>query len=58
MYDVKSAYPTAKIFLGGVFNSPGINWSNSSIRDLYIWTLFRKELIEISEEFHLKQLVS
>ena len=36
MYDIKSAYPTAKIFLGGDFNSPGIIWSNSSITDLYI----------------------
>ena len=25
LHEVKSAYPTAKVFLGGAFNSPGIN---------------------------------
>ena len=40
LHKVKSAYCTAKIFLGD-FNSPGINWSNSSITELYVSTSFR-----------------
>ena len=35
LHELESAYPTAKIFLGRAFNSPGINWSNDSITDSY-----------------------
>ena len=55
--NIKSTYPTAKIFLEGDFNSPGINWSNSSITDFYVSTSFRGKLIELFEEFHLEQLI-
>ena len=58
LHKVKSAYPTAKIFLGGEFNSPGIHWSNSSIADSYVSTSCREKLIEVSEEFCQEKLVS
>ena len=29
--DVRTMYPSARIILGGDFNSPGINWLNRSI---------------------------
>ena len=56
---VKSVYPTAKIFLGGDidFNSPGINWYSGAITNSYVSASFREKLIEVSEEFHLEQLV-
>ena len=57
LHEVKSAYPTAKIFLGGDFNSPGINWSSGAITNSYVSVSFREKLIEVSEEFHLEQLV-
>ena len=57
-FEVKSAYPTAKIFLGGKFNSPGIHWSNSSITDSYVSTSCREKLIVVSEEFYQEKLVS
>ena len=49
--EVKSAYPTAEIFLGGDFNLSGINWSNSFITDSYVSKSFREKFIEVSEEF-------
>ena len=57
LYEVKSAYPTAKIFLGGDFNSPSINWSSGAITNSYVSVSFREKLIEVSKEFHLEQLV-
>ena len=51
LHEVKSAYPIAKIFLGGDFNSSGINWSNSSIIDSYVSKSFREKFIEVFEEF-------
>ena len=57
LHEVKSAYSTAKIFLGGDFNSPGINWSSGSTTNSYVSASFREKLIEVSKEFHLEQLV-
>ena len=57
LYDIKSAYPTAKIFLGGDFNSPGINWSDVTLTESYVPASFREKLIEVTDEFHLEQLV-
>ena len=57
LHEVKSAYPTAKIFLGGDFNSPGINSSSGSIANSHVSASFRKKLFEVSQEFHLEQLV-
>ena len=56
-HNVKSAYPMAKIFLGGDFNSPGINWSDGTLSDFYVSISFREKIIDIIEEFHLEQLV-
>ena len=57
LYEVKSAFPTAKIFFGGDFNSPDINWSSGSTTNSYVSASFREKLIKVSEEFHLEQLV-
>ena len=57
LHDIKSAYPTAKIFLVGDFNSPGINWSDSTLSESYVLVSFREKLIEVTDEFHLEQLV-
>ena len=51
------AYPTAKIFLGGDFNSPGINWSDGTLSESYVSVSFRERLIAVTDEFHLEQLV-
>ena len=38
------AYPTAKIFLGGDFNSPGINWSDGTLSESYVsLCIFQRE---------------
>ena len=55
--DIKLIYPTAKIFLGGGFNSSGISWSDGTLTESYAPVPFREKLIDIIEEFHLKQLV-
>ena len=57
LHDIKSAYPTDKIFLGGDFNSPGINWSDSTLSESYVLISFREKLIEVIDEFYLEQLV-
>ena len=49
--------PTAKIFLGGGFNSSGIRWSDGTLTESYVPVPFREKVIDIMEEFHLKQLV-
>ena len=46
LHEVKSAYPTAKIFLGGDFD---INWSSDSTTNSYVSASFREKLIEVSE---------
>ena len=57
LHDIKSAYTTAKIFLGRNFNSPGINWTDGTLSDSHVLMSFREKLIDVTKEFHLKQLV-
>ena len=47
LHNVKSAYPMTKIFLGGDFNSPGINWSDGTLSDSYVSISFREKLIDV-----------
>ena len=42
--DIRTMYPSAKIIIGGDFNSPGINWSNKSLITSYISRQFREKL--------------
>ena len=55
---VKSKYPAAKIFLGGDFNCPGIDWSNNSLIHSYIPLSFREYLITFAADFYLNQIVT
>ena len=55
---IKSKYPAAKIFLGGDFNCPGIDWSNNSLTDSYIPSSFREYLITFAADFYLNQIVN
>ena len=57
LHDIKSAYPTSKIILGRDFNSPVIKWSDGTLSESYVSVSFRERLIEVTDEFHLEQLV-
>ena len=56
--EIKQNFPTAKIILGGDFNTPGIDWSNRSLNESHTSIAFREKLIFIAEEFQLEQIVS
>ena len=54
----RTMYPSAKIIIGGDFNSPGINWSNKSLITSYISRQFRETLITLADEFMLEQIIN
>ena len=56
--DVRTMYPSARIILGGDFNSPGINWLNKSLTTSYIIKQFRETLVALTDEFMLEQIVT
>ena len=55
--DVKAKYPNSKIFLGGDFNCPGIDWQSGTLIDSYLSCYFREKLILLSQEAQLEQIV-
>ena len=55
--DVKVKYPNSKIFLGGDFNCPGINWQSGTLTDSYLPCCFREKLISLSQDAQLEQIV-
>ena len=56
--DVKVKYSNSKIFLGGDFNCPGIDWQLGSLTDSYLPCCFREKLLLLSKEAELEQMVS
>ena len=56
--DIRTMYPSAKIIIGGDFNSPGINWSNKSLITSYISRQFHETLITLEDEFMLEQIIT
>ena len=56
--DVKVKYPNSKIFLGGDFNCPGIDWQMGSLTDSYLPYCLREKLLLLSQEAELEQMVS
>ena len=55
--DVKVKYPNSKIFLGGDFNCPGIDWQSGTLTDSYLLCYSREKLISLSQEAQLEQIV-
>ena len=53
-----NSYPTAKLFLGGDFNTPGIDWHHKTSLNSYVPASFRKKLLQIADDSHLEQLVT
>ena len=53
---VKDKYPRAKIFLGGDFNLPGINWESCSHIPLKSHKAECEYLLKTAADFHLEQL--
>ena len=56
--EIKSTYPTAKVLLGGDFNSPGINWHHKVLLESYVPAFFQEKLLEVAEDFHFEELVT
>ena len=42
--EIRNSHPTAKLFLGDNFNSPGINWHRKTLSDSYVSVSFREKL--------------
>ena len=56
--EIRNSHPTVKLLLGGDFNSPGINWHHKTLLDSHVSASFREKLLEVTEEFHIEQLVT
>ena len=54
----RNSHPTAKLLLGGDFNSPGINYHHKTLLDSHVSASFKEKLLEVAEEFHIEQLVT
>ena len=55
---VKSKYPSAKLFLGGDFNCPGIDWEHGTLTDSYVPCCLREKLISLSQDTQMFQTVT
>ena len=56
--EIRNSHLTAKLLLGGDFNSPGINWHHKTLLDSHVSASFREKLLDVAEEFHIEQLVT
>ena len=55
---MKQKYPKPLIILGGDFNYPAIDWQHGTLTESYISCHFRQNLITLSQDTQMSQLVT
>ena len=52
--DIRNSHTTARILLGGDFDTSGIDWHNKSLEESYVPVPFREKLLSIAEDFYFE----